>query len=293
MIEVKAFGSTGHSSSVAIFGAAALASMSQSRADATLELMARRNVNHIDTAASYGDSELRLAPFLEDHRDEFFLATKTGARTGSGARAGLEQSLRRLGVDQVDMIQLHNLVEEDEWITAFSAGGAVEALFKARDEGLCRFVGVTGHGLRIPAMHLRSLAEAPFASVLVPWNHALGQIESYRRDFDLLRQICTQRNVAIQTIKSIARRRWPDPARPHFSWYEPLEDAAALTRSVQFVIADRQLFLNTSSDARLLGATLDAVDNFTGIAPDEMQLASDRLDLDIRPLFDGDRTERI
>jgi len=293
MIEVKAFGSTGHSSSVAIFGAAALASMSQSRADATLELIAHRNVNHIDTAASYGDSELRLAPFLEDHRDEFFLATKTGARTGSGARAGLDQSLRRLGVDQVDMIQLHNLVEEDEWITAFSAGGAVEALFKARDEGLCRFVGVTGHGLRIPAMHLRSLTEAPFASVLVPWNHALAQIESYRRDFDLLRQTCTQRNVAIQTIKSIARRRWPDPAQPHFSWYEPLEDAAALTRSVQFVIADRQLFLNTSSDARLLGATLDAVDNFTGIAPDEMQLASDRLDLDIRPLFDGDRTERI
>jgi len=293
VIESRAFGSTGHSSSIAIFGAAALAAMSQTRADATLEAMAQRNVNHIDTAASYGDSELRLAPFLEDHRGEFFLATKTGDRTGDGARSSLERSLLRLGVDHVDMIQLHNLVEEDEWVAAFSAGGAVDALFKARDEGLCRFVGVTGHGLRIPSMHLRSLAEAPFASVLAPWNHALAQIPTYRRDFELLKETCAQQGVAVQTIKSIARRRWANPAQPHFSWYEPLEDTGALTRSVQFVVADPQLFLNTSSDARRLDTTLDAVQNSTGVIPDEMQLASDRLDLDISPLFDGEHTERI
>jgi len=293
MIKAKAFGSTGHESTSAIFGAAALGAMSQTRADNTLEAILRRGVNHIDTAASYGESELRLAPFLEDHRAEFFLATKTGDRTGSDARASLERSLDRLGVDQVDMIQLHNLVEQDEWHTAFSTGGAVDALFQARDEGLCRFVGVTGHGLRIPAMHLQSLAEAPFAAVLAPWNHALAQIPSYRDDFNRLKAMCAELGVAMQTIKSIARRRWADPAKPHFSWYEPIEEVAALTRAIQFVIADPQLFLNTSSDARMLGATLDAIDNFTGSPPDEMQLASDRLDQDISPLFDGAELERI
>jgi len=293
MIDTMQFGSTDHHSTRAIFGAAALGAMSQTRADSTLDTVLRRGVNHIDTAASYGESELRLAPFLQDHRSEFFLATKTGDRTGSDARASLERSLDRLGVNQVDMIQLHNLVEEDEWRTAFSPDGAVEALFKARDEGLCRFVGVTGHGLRIPAMHLRSLAEAPFAAVLAPWNHSLAQIPEYRHDFGRLKAKCSEIGVAMQTIKSIARRRWTDSTRPKFSWYEPIENVGALTRAAQFVIADPQLFLNTSSDARLLSATLNAIENFAGSPPEEMQLESDRADHDIAPLFDGAELERI
>ena len=170
MLSTTAFGATGHQSTRVLFGAAALGGMSQSRADATLATVRARGINHIDTAASYGESELRLAPFLADHRDEFFLATKPGERSGDAARRQLEASLERLGVGQVDLIQLHNLVEDDDWDTAFADDGAVAALFAARDEGLCRFVGVTGHGLRIPSMHIRSLGEAPFASVLFPWN---------------------------------------------------------------------------------------------------------------------------
>src|SRR5947208_13908655 len=198
--------------------------MSQERADAVLDVLLEFGVNHLDTAAAYGDSELRLAPWLETRRDKFFLATKTGERTAEGARASLERSLARLGVDHVDLIQLHNLVEEDEWGVAHGRGGAVEALSRARDEGLVRWIGITGHGLRIASMHLRSLERFDFDSVLLPYNFALLQHEDYRRDVDALLDVCSDRSVAVQTIKSIARRRWEDGDGPRYSWYEPIRD---------------------------------------------------------------------
>ncbi len=293
MVSTAPFGSTGHTSTRLIFGAAALGGMSQSRADSTLAIVRDRGINHIDTAASYGDSELRLADFLGDHRDEFFLATKTGERGGPAARSQLEHSLERMGVEQVDLIQLHNLVEPDEWETAFGPDGAVAALFAARDEGLCRFVGVTGHGLRIPGMLLRSLDAADFASVLFPWNHSLAQNEAYAADVAALRARCIEGGVAMQTIKSIARRRWPDPADRKFSWYEPVTDPDALRRAVQFVLAHDAYFLNTSSDARLLEPTIDAAESFDGSAPDAAALDADRVAQSITPLFDGAQLERI
>jgi len=236
MTDRAAFGRTGHESSRVIFGAAALGSMRQERADEVLATLLEFGVNHIDTAASYGDSELRLAPWMAQHRDHFFLATKAGERTGDGARAGLERSLTRLGVDSVDLIQLHNLVEPDEWETAHGPGGAVEALARARDEGLVRFIGVTGHGLRIAGMHLRSLERFGFASVLLPYNFTVMSDDRYRADFEALLEVCEQRGVAVQTIKSVARRRWPDGAGPQFSWYEPLSDGDALVRAVRYVL---------------------------------------------------------
>src|SRR3954469_23173001 len=217
MIERAAFGRTGHESTRVLFGAAALGNMRQDRADATLALAREHGVNHIDTAAAYGDSELRLAPFLAEHRDEVFLATKTGDRTGDGARASLERSLERMGVDHVDLIQLHNLVEEDEWAIAHGAGGAVESLVQARDEGLVRFIGVTGHGVRIPGMHLRSLERFDFDSVLFPYNYALLSRPDYRADVEALLELCAARLVAAQTIKAVARRRWaPSADGPKF-----------------------------------------------------------------------------
>lgn len=275
-----------------IFGAAALGAMSQARADATLATAQEFGINHVDTAAAYGESELRLAPFLADHRRDVFLATKTGERSGDRARAQLERSLERLGVTNVDLAQLHNLVEEDDWLAAFSPGGAVEALFQARTEGLCRHVGVTGHGLRIARMHLRSLAEAPFASVLFPWNHALAALPGYADDVARLGRVCRERGVALQTIKSLSRGRWADPSTPHFSWYEPLAPGDALDRAVAFVLAEPDLFLNSSSDARLLRATCEAAAD-TVSPPDRDRLARDRDELGITPLFDGDRLEVI
>lgn len=292
MIERRPFGRTGHESTRIIFGAAALGAMSQARADDTLATVRRFGVDHIDTAASYGESERRLRPFLSDHRDEVFLATKTGARKGADARAELERSLDRLGMGHVDMIQLHNLVEEDEWRDAFSPGGAVEALFRACDEGLSRHVGVTGHGLRIARMHLRSLAEAPFASVLFPWNHSLAEIDDYAADVAVLREVCTTQGVAMQTIKSVARRRWRDGDSRRFSWYEPIDDPDIRRRAVEFVLAEPDYFLNTSSDARLLEETLEIASGERR-PPDAAELADDRAEHGIVPLFDGQALESV
>ena len=292
MLPTQTFGRTGHQSTRVIFGAAALGSMRQDSADNTLQLLESHGVNHIDTARGYGDSELRLAPWLAGNRDKVFLATKTGERDGSAARAQLEDSLSRMEVDSVDLIQLHNLVEPDEWEVAFAPGGAVAALAKARDEGLCRFIGVTGHGLRIPSMHLRSLNAFDFDSVLFPYNFVLLERPDYRADVEALIELCVARDVAMQTIKSIARGRWSGSREGKFSWYEPLRDEEAIGRAVRYVLGNDRLFVNSSSDASLLPAILAAAEgDLTPPTADEL-----RSDIDtygITSLFDGSDLERI
>lgn len=293
MIERRPFGRTGHDSTRVIFGAAALGGMSQSRADATLALVRDAGVNHIDTAASYGQSEVRLQPFLAAHRHEFFLATKTGERSGVAARAELERSLERMGVDHVDLIQLHNLVEPDEWDTAHAPGGAVEALAAARDEGLVRFIGVTGHGTRIPGMHRRSLERFDFDSVLLPFNFTMMSNPMYCADVDALLTMCAERGVAVQTIKSIARGRWAEGStEPHFSWYEALTPGDALDRAVGYVLGRPQVFLNTTSDARLLPAVFAAAQGAPALPSDD-EMAADVAAEGITALFDGAGLERV
>jgi aryl-alcohol dehydrogenase-like predicted oxidoreductase len=289
------FGRTGHDSSRVIFGAAAMGSMRQERADELLQLLLDHGINHIDTAASYGDSELRVGPWMAEHRDDFFLATKTGERTGAGARGELERSLERLQVDHVDLIQLHCLVEEDEFAVAHGPGGAVEALARARDEGLVRHIGVTGHGNRIAGMHLRSLERFDFASVLLPFSWVGLQDPAYRHDVEVLLDVCAERAVAVQTIKAVARRRWPDGFEGRrFSWYQPLEDEAAIDRAVRWVLGHEQVFLNTTSDARLLPTVLAAA----AAAPDRPMPTDAELQDDVdahgmASLFDWRELERI
>ena len=293
MLPTAPFGRTGHQSTRVIFGAAALGAMSPSRAETTLELVHQRGVNHIDTAASYGESEVRLQPWLAQHRAEVFLATKTGDRTAATARASLERSLTRLGVDHVDLIQLHNLVEPDEWETVHAPGGALEALIAARGEGLVRFIGVTGHGIRVAGAHLRSLEQFDYDSVLLPFNFALLDRPDYRRDVDTLLEVCAERNVAVQTIKAIARGRWAaDDLAPHRSWYEPLTDPVAFDRAVRYVLSQPGLFLNTTSDATLLSAVFDAAERPTD-RPSNDDLRNDIVEQGITPLFDNAELERI
>jgi aryl-alcohol dehydrogenase-like predicted oxidoreductase len=297
MLPVAPFGNTGRRSTRVIFGAAALGAMSQERSDETMALVDRWGINHIDTAASYGDSELRLRPWLDAHRAEVFLATKTGERDGVGARRSLERSLERMAVQHVDMIQLHNLVEHDEWERAFAPGGAVEALAAARDEGLVSHIGVTGHGLRIAAAHLRSVERFDFASVLLPVNFILLDQPEYRSDLDRLLAVCDERGIAVQTIKSIARGRWSPDVTRRFSWYEPLTDPDAIARAVRFVLSHPAMFLNTTSDARLLEPIIAAADVDDAVAtiaaPDPAELRADIEQYGISALFDGAALERI
>ena len=292
MIETAPFGRTGHESTRVLFGAAALGGMNQEKADGVLALLLEFDINHIDTAEGYGDSELRIGPWMERHRDRFFLATKTRERGGAGARANLEKSLERLRTDRLDLIQLHNLVKEDDWRKAFAPGGAVEALARARDEGLVRFIGVTGHGTRAAEMHRRSLERFEFASVLAPCNWTMLQNPDYARDFEALVALCAERGVAVQTIKSIARRRWDGPPERAFSWYEPLRDPEAIRRAVHFVLARPGLFLNTSSDATLLRTTLEAASEAVTAPPDEA-MRGDTEGLGITPLFVRDVAEEV
>jgi aryl-alcohol dehydrogenase-like predicted oxidoreductase len=284
MIETSPFGKTGHQSTRVIFGAAALGGMKQEKADQVLELLLEYGINHIDTAASYGDSELRIGPWMREHRKRFFLATKTGERGYEGARASLHRSLERLRVDSVDLIQLHNLVDEKEWETALGARGALEALVEARAQGLVRFIGVTGHGTRVAAMHMRSLERFSFDSVLFPYNFTMMGIAQYAADAEALIKLCNDRGVATQTIKAAARRRWQNGAERKFSWYEPLRDRDAIRRAVHFTLSRPGLFVNSSSDAGILPDILAAASEVV-TAPVRSELEADVARYEMAPLF--------
>jgi aryl-alcohol dehydrogenase-like predicted oxidoreductase len=270
MIQTRTFGRTGHASTVTLFGAAALARVSQEQADRALEVLLRYGVNHIDTAARYGDSELRIAPWMARHRKDFFLATKTGSRKAAEAREDIHRSLERLRVDQIDLIQLHALWHPDDWDQAMGPGGALEAVIDARREGLVRFIGVTGHGWTIPAMHRRSLARFDFDSVLMPYNFFMAQDERYRETFEEVLATCRQRNVAVQIIKTIARGPWASADRTHTTWYQPLEAQADIDRAIHWIMGLLpDVFINTAGDLTLLPKILESASRFERRPADE------------------------
>jgi len=263
MIKQHTFGRTGHSSSRVILGAAALWSVSQAEADETIELALTYGINHVDVAASYGDAELRVGSWINRHGKSFFLATKTGERTRVKAREELHRSLERLQVDQVDLLQLHNLVDPQEWETALGEGGSLEAAIEAREEGLVRFIGVTGHGLTVPLMHRRALERFDFDSVLLPYSFLMEQNETYKENFWNLVNVCRDRNVAVQTIKSLVHSPWGDKEQTRSTWYRPLEEQPDIDLAVHWVLGNEGLFLNSAGDVHLLPKVLDAADRFT------------------------------
>jgi aryl-alcohol dehydrogenase-like predicted oxidoreductase len=226
-------------------------------------MLVRFGVNHIDTAARYGDSELRIGPWMARHRRDFFLATKTGSRSARGAREDLHRSLDRLRVDSVDLIQMHSLAHPDDWDQAMGPDGALEALVEARAQGLARAIGVTGHGWTIAAMHRRSLARFDFDAILLPYNFFMAQNDRYREAFDEVVALCRERNVAVQTIKGIARGPWATADRSHSTWYQPLERPEDIDLAVHWVLGRPGIFLNTVGDLALLPRVLDAAGRFT------------------------------
>lgn len=284
MISKSPFGKTGHLSSRALFGAAAFGQVTQDEADAALELALSRGVNHVDTAASYGDSELRIGSWIRRHGQTFFLATKTGERLAGPAYDQLRRSLERLQVERVDLLQLHNLVEPEGWQTALGPGGALEAAVRAREEGLVRFIGVTGHGLLAPAQHLRALSVFGFDSVLCPFSYILSQNPQYWADVQALLGECARREVAVQTIKAVVRAPWAERPASAPTWYEPLEAQAELDLAIHWVLGHPQAFLNTAGDVRLLPKVLSSVERHASMpAAEAMQAQLERLQM--RNLF--------
>lgn len=256
------FGRLGHESTRTLFGAASLGSVSQADADRTLDLLLEYGVSHIDVAASYGEAELRLAPWLKRHPGHFFVATKTGERKAPKAMEELHRSLERMGVDHVDLWQLHNLADPIDWDTALSPGGVIEAAIEAKRKGLVKGIGVTGHGLQIAATHRRSLERFDFDSVLTPYNYITMQNPYYAENFNALVGTCKERNVAVQTIKSIAYKPWMEEAHTRNTWYKPLEDQHDIDMAVWWALSRPGIFLNTVGDINLLPKVLDAASRF-------------------------------
>ena len=252
-----------------LFGGAALAQVDQAAADRTLELLLRYGVNHIDTAARYGDSELRIGPWMARHRKDFFLATKTGSRTAREAREDIHRSLERLRVDHVDLIQLHSLWHPDDWDQAMGPDGALEAAIEARQSGSGplhrRDRPRLDHRRHAPAepRALRFRLGAPAVQLL----H--GQNERYRESFEEILTICRERNVAVQVIKSVARGPWATTDRTHTTWYQPLEAQADIDRAVHWILGLPDIFINTVGDLALLPKMLDAASRFERRPSDE------------------------
>jgi aryl-alcohol dehydrogenase-like predicted oxidoreductase len=285
MIPLAPFGRTGHYSTRAIFGAAAFYSTTQqAEADPVLDVLLEYGINHIDTAASYGEAEKRLGPWMPRQRDRFFLATKTEERTKQGARESLHRSLERLQTDHVDLFQIHNLSDPQEWEIALGPGGALEAFSEAREQGLTRFIGITGHGLNIAALHRKALERFDFDSVLFPYSYIMMQNPQYAADVDALLQICRERNVAVQTIKGITRSPWHAKPHTHNTWYEPLTDQTDIDKAVHWVLGNPIAFLNTVADISLLPKVFDAASRFTARPSDEEMLTLLR-EQAMEPLF--------
>lgn len=272
MIPTASFGRTGHASTRVIFGGWALCHASQKEADRVLGLLLEYGINHIDVAPMYGDAEKRIAPWMDHHRGDFFLATKTRKRQYQDAWQDLQHSMDTLRVDYIDLWQLHALTNPVGQARTLGEGGALQALLEARAKGYVRYLGVTGHGNHVPEMHLRSLEHFDFDSVMLPYNFCQMQNHRYADTFASLVATCRQRDVVIQTIISIARGPWgTDPKTYNTFFYHPLDTQPAIDKSMHWALALPGSFVVSAGDMQLLPMVLSAAARFqTCPSDDEM-----------------------
>ena len=261
-MQTRRFGRTGHMSTIVIFGAFAVGLLSQEEADAVMELVLVRGINHIDVAPSYADAELRLGPWLETHRDRFFLGCKTQLRDKEEAREELHRSLERLRVDRFDLFQLHAVATMEDLEECFAPGGSLEAIVEARDEGLTQYLGITSHGLEAPAVLIEALNRFDFDSLLFTLNFQMWADEDYRRDVSRLMQIADERDVGTMVIKTWARGPWGEKEHRYHTWYEPFDDAEMIEQALRFNLSQPVTGVISAGDARLLPMILDAAERF-------------------------------
>jgi aryl-alcohol dehydrogenase-like predicted oxidoreductase len=276
-MEYRRLGRLGHESSVLIYGAAALSQVDQETADRSIQQVLDAGINHLDVAASYGDAELRLGPWIPRIREQVFLATKTGDRDREGAWASINRSLERLQTDHVDLLQLHGVGDLGELDKAVGKGGAIEAAVRAKHEGLVGDIGITGHGDQAAATHLEGLRRFPFATVLTPLNPVLWRDPVFRENYLALVDEVRRQDAGLMTIKTAARRNWPEGAeQTHSTWYEPFTDEERIRATVSWVLAHDEITgLATSGDVRLLGAIIAAERDRLSRAEAERELERD------------------
>lgn len=285
MIPEQDFGRTGHKSTRVIFGSYALSQATQGEADRVLDVLLEYGINHIDTAHSYGNAEKCVGGWMEQHRQDFFLATKTGKRSYKDAWKELQTSLDLLKTDHIDLWQMHGLTNPQGWEKAMGPGGALEALLEAREKGLVRFLGVTGHGVKVPEMHLRSLERFDFDSVLLPYNFTQVQNPRYAANFAKLVEVCQQNKIALQTTKSLGMRQWGDRAKTYNTYfYQPLDAQPAIDKAVHWVLGHPDAFLISVGDMQLLPKVLQAANRFESRPSDEEMNALVR-EYEMAPVF--------
>ncbi len=285
MISKSQFGRTKHKSSRIIFGGYALSNGTQKEANDVLELLLEYNINHIDTAPMYGKSEKLIGSWMADHQEDFFIATKTRSRSYKGAMKDLHNSLEVLNVKCIDLWQMHGLTNPQGWKKAMGPGGTLEAFIEAREKGLVRFLGVTAHGGKSAIMHKKSLEQFDFDSVMLPYNYLMMQDNKYQESFNELINVCKKRNVAVQTIKSIARRPWDGELKTHNTFfYQPLEDEEAIKKSVHWALGFQNSFVITAGDISLLPFILEGATHFTN-HPSETEMKALVNQFQIKKIF--------
>ncbi len=270
-METRRFGRTGHYSSIAIFGAFAVSQATQAEADSIIEKVIAAGVNHIDVAPSYGHAELRLGPWMARERQRFFLGCKTMERTKEGAAAEMQRSLERLQVDFFDLYQLHVITSFEELDQVTGPNGALEALIAARDAGLTRYIGITGHGVDVPDVFLEALSRFDFDSILFPVNFIQYAEPAYRRSAEELLKVCRQKDIGTMAIKSIAKRPWGDLPQTHITWYQPFLELEHIQEGVNFALTQDITGICTSGDPEVLPMVLRACENFTPLTKSEQE----------------------
>ena len=270
-METRRFGRTEHMSTVAIFGAAALWEVDQAEADAVMEQVIAAGVNHIDVAPSYGIAEERVGPWLAREGDRFFVGCKTMERTKAGAGLELRQSLERLQIDHFDLYQLHAITSIEELDEATRPGSALEAVIEAREAGLTRYIGITGHGVDSPAIFIEALRRFDFDSVLFPLNFVQYADPTFRQNSEELLRQCRAKDVGTMIIKSITRGPWGEQIKTHNTWYQPFTDAEYIQQAVNFVLSQDITALCTVGDTRLLPLVLRACDAYVALSESEQE----------------------
>jgi len=271
-MEKRRLGRTGHMSTIVAFGGAAIGKVTQDVADAAIQDARDHGVNHFDVAPTYGDAELRLAPWMPKIRSEIFLGCKTTERTRDGAKRSIHASLERLGVDSFDLFQFHSVGTMEKLDQCLGTGGAIEAVLEARDEGLLRYIGITGHGLDAPKVHAEGLRRFPLDTVMFPLNFVLStNLPDYRRDYEALIALCQVEDVGVHIIKTLAKSPWYDREHPPTKpWYEPFDDQETIDHAVAFNAGQPIHTMCSSADVTVIPKMLDAAERYRSVSPEAL-----------------------